>query len=115
VFELDRAGLRQIGSGGIGIGETADLPGGLQVTFRNILQYSQFLVKRDPGTGIMLAAALLIVVGLIPALSSSRRRVWVRAVPADGAGTRLQVAGFALQRRAAFEEEFREIAGELVQ
>ncbi|MDQ4004694.1 MAG: cytochrome c biogenesis protein ResB [Actinomycetota bacterium] len=115
VFELDRAGLRRIDSGGVGIGESAELPGGLTVTFTNILRYSQFLVKRDPGTGIMLLAALLIVAGLIPALSSSRRRVWVRAIPEDGAGTRLQVGGFALQRRAAFEEEFREIAGELVQ
>ncbi len=115
VFELDRAGLRQIASGGIGMGETIELPGGLSLAFTDILEYSQFLVKRDPGTGIMLLAAVLIVAGLVPALSSSRRRVWVRAIPADGAGTRLQVAGFALQRRAAFEEEFREIASELVQ
>jgi cytochrome c biogenesis protein ResB len=61
----------------------------------------------------MLAAALLILVGLVPALYSSRRRVWVRAVRADGEGTLLQVGGFALQRKAAFEDEFRAIAHEL--
>jgi cytochrome c biogenesis protein len=114
VFALDKTGLVRFGkAGGIGLGETATLPNGLEITFRDMREYTQFLVKRDPGTGIMLAAALLLFLGLLPALYSSRRRVWVRAVLVDGTGTRLQVAGFSLQRRAAFEEEFRAIAGEL--
>lgn len=114
VFRLDKTGLQPWLSDGLGLGETAELPGGLEITFRVMREYTQLLVSRDPGTGIMLAAAVLILLGLVPALYSSRRRVWVRAVPADGRGTRLQVAGFALQRKAAFEDEFREIAGELV-
>ena len=97
----------------MGLGQTRRLPGGIEVTFRDLREYTQFLVKRDPGTWIMLAAAALIVGGLIPALYSSRRRVWVRAVPADGEGTLLQIAGFALQRKAAFDDEFAEISGEL--
>ena len=114
VFTLDKTGLRRYGEGGgVGLGQTATLPGGVEVTFRDLLEYTQLLVKRDPGTWIMLLAALLTLAGLLPALYSSRRRVWVRALPADGSGTRLQVAGFALQRRAAFEEEFRSIAGEV--
>jgi cytochrome c biogenesis protein len=115
VYSLDTTGLVKLGEGGgLGLGQTVTLPGGLDVTFRDLREYTQFLVKRDPGTGIMLVAALLMFLGLLPALYSSRRRVWVRAVPVDGTGTRLQVAGFSLQRRAAFEEEFRAIAGELV-
>ncbi|MGH2709873.1 MAG: cytochrome c biogenesis protein ResB [Actinomycetota bacterium] len=115
VFALDRTGLTRFGEGGgVGLGETTALPNGLQITFRALREYTQLLVKRDPGTLIMLAAAILLLAGLIPALYSSRRRVWVRAIPADGEGTRVQVAGFALQRRAAFEDEFRSIAGELV-
>jgi cytochrome c biogenesis protein len=115
VFVLDKTGLVPFGEGGgIGRGQTATLPNGVEISFPELREYTQFLVKRDPGTGIMLVAALLMFAGLLPALYSSRRRVWVRAEPADGAGTRLQVAGFALQRRAAFEEEFRSIAGELV-
>jgi cytochrome c biogenesis protein len=82
----------------------------VELTFAGLREYTQFLVKRDPGIGLMLIAALLVFAGLLPALYSSRRRVWVRA-SADGAGaTRVQVAGFALQRRAAFEDEFRSIA-----
>lgn len=114
VFFLDKTGLQRWGEGGgVGLGETVTFPGGLEITFRDLLEYTQLFVKRDPGTWIMLVAALLTLAGLLPALYSSRRRVWVRAIPADGAGTRLQVAGFALQRRAAFEDEFRSIAGEL--
>jgi cytochrome c biogenesis protein len=114
VFSLDKRGLRRWRSGGIGVGRSVSLPGGLTIAFPELREYTQFLVKRDPGTWVMLAAALLIVLGLVPALYSSRRRVWVRAVAADGDGTLLQVGGFALQRRAAFEEEFRAIADELV-
>ncbi len=113
VFDLDTTGLEPWLDGGLGLGETEELPGGIEITFRDLREYTQLLVKRDPGTGVMLVAAILILVGLIPALGSSRRRVWVRATGADGAGTRLQVGGFALQRRAAFEEEFDDIAQEL--
>ena len=113
VFDLDTTGLEPWLDGGLGLGETAELPGGVEITFRELREYTQLLVKRDPGTGLMLAAAILILVGLVPALASSRRRVWVRATGADGAGTRLQVGGFALQRRAAFAEEFDDIAHEL--
>jgi cytochrome c biogenesis protein len=113
VFRLDTAGLERFAEGGIGLGETRRLPGGIDITFRDLREYTQLLVKRDPGTWIMLLAAALIVAGLLPALYSSRRRVWVRAVPADGEGTLLQVGGFALQRKAAFDDEFAEISGEL--
>src|ERR671919_404806 len=113
VFTLDTTGLEPWLDGGLGLGETTELPGGIQITFRDLREYTQLLVKRDPGTGLMLVAAILLLAGLVPALASSRRRVWVRAVGADGAGTRLQVGGFALQRRAAFAEEFDELAREL--
>jgi cytochrome c biogenesis protein len=114
VFRLDKRGLEPWESGGVGLGQTVELPGGLEITFRELREYTQFLVKRDPGLGVMLAGAVLILLGILPALYSSRRRVWVRAEP-SGTGTRLRVGGFALQRRAAFEEEFRGLVRELVQ
>jgi cytochrome c biogenesis protein ResB len=52
-----------------------------------------------------LAAAILIVLGPLPALYVSRRKVWVRARP-DGRGSILQVGGFALQRKDRFDDEF---------
>jgi cytochrome c biogenesis protein ResB len=64
-----------------------------------------FQVSRDAGVPLALAAAILILVGLLPALYSSRRKVWVRADP-DGDGAVLRVGGLAMQRKPQFEEEF---------
>ncbi|HEX6263510.1 MAG TPA: cytochrome c biogenesis protein ResB [Actinomycetota bacterium] len=113
VFRLEKELLEEYDSGGLALGETVELPGGLEVTFRDLRRYTQLLVKRDPGIGLMLATALLVLVGLVPALYSSRRRIWVRAVPEDG-GTRLEIGGFALQRKAAFDEEFDRLVRDLV-
>ncbi len=114
VFDLDTEGMQRWEEGGVGLGETAELPGGLEISFPELREYTQLFVARDPGTGIVLAAAIVMLAGLIPALFSSRRRVWVRA-EANGEGTRLEVAGFALQRKDAFDEEFRRLSAELVQ
>jgi cytochrome c biogenesis protein len=113
VFSLDKTGLTEWRQGGIGEGETVVLGGGLEISFPQLRQYTQFLVKRDPGVAIVLWSAVLLLVSLLPALYSSRRRVWVR-VEADGGGSRLEVAGFALQRKVAFEEEFDALARDLV-
>jgi cytochrome c biogenesis protein ResB len=50
-------------------------------------------------------AAILIVAGLLAALYTSRRKLWVRIEP-RGEGSRLVVGGFALQRKSQFDEEF---------
>ena len=47
------------------------------------------------GEPLVLAAAILILAGLLPALYSSRRKVWVRADP-DGDGAVLRVGGLAM-------------------
>jgi cytochrome c biogenesis protein ResB len=54
---------------------------------------------------IVLAAAILLLMGLLPALYTSRRKVWVRAEPRHE-GSVLKVGGFALQRKEQFETEF---------
>jgi cytochrome c biogenesis protein len=113
VFTLDKRGLQEWEEGGIGIGQRAELPDGLEISFPELRQYTQFRVARDPGTGVVLGAALLVLAGLIPALYSSRRKLWVRAV-ADGDETLVQLGGVALQRKAAFEDEFQAVARELV-
>jgi cytochrome c biogenesis protein len=113
VFTLDKRELQTWEEGGIGIGRSARLPGGLEISFPELREYTQFRVTRDPGRGIVFGAALLVLAGLIPALYSSRRKLWVRAVP-DGEGTLVQLGGVALQRKAAFEDEFESLARELV-
>jgi cytochrome c biogenesis protein len=120
---LDTTGLDEVTSGIVGAGRTADLDdgaalaegdvaSGATISFPELRQYSVFQVGRDAGVPLVLAAAILVLVGLLPALYSSRRKVWVRADP-DGDGSLLRVGGFAMQRKAQFEEEFDRLVGAL--
>jgi cytochrome c biogenesis protein len=99
-------------------GPSGDLPGSSKVTcphasgpnlltmsFPELRQYSTLQISRDATVPYVLAAAILIVLGLLPALYVSRRKVWVRA-RSDGEGSILQLGGFALQRKDRFDEEF---------
>lgn len=102
-------GLRRVGGGDLraaGMSEFA-VPGvgELRLTFPELRHYTVLLVSRDVGIPVVLAAAILVLVGLIPALSVSRRKVWVRAEAAPG-GALVRIGGFALQRKDAFEDEF---------
>jgi cytochrome c biogenesis protein len=113
---LDTSVMRQAGRGVVGAGQTVDLrtgeapaeaaaPSGLTISFPELRQYSVFQVSRDRGVPLVLLAAILVLLGLLPALYTSRRKVWVRAEP-NGNGTVLKVGGFALQRKPQFDEEF---------
>ena len=55
-------------------------------------------------------AAGLLLLGLVPSLYVTRRRVWVRATPAGPGVTRVELAGLALQGKAAFEAELARLA-----
>jgi cytochrome c biogenesis protein len=96
----------------IGEGEGAEVADGLTVEFADLAMWSGFQVSRQPGRGILLAAAGLILIGLIPSLYAYRRRIWVTAEP-TAEGSEVVVAGVALQRPAAFAEEFAAISTEL--
>ena len=106
VYTLDLRGMTLAETRAVRMGETVQLANGIELTFAGLKQYSVFQVSTNPGSIILLVAAILILVGLIPALYSSRRRVWVRAADRGGV-VRVEIAGQALQRKAAFEEEFR--------
>jgi cytochrome c biogenesis protein len=80
-------------------------PAALTMGFPDLRQYTTLQISHDATVPWVLAAAILIVLGLLPALYISRRKVWVRARP-DGTGSVLQVGGFALQRKDRFDEEF---------
>jgi cytochrome c biogenesis protein len=80
-------------------------PATLTMAFPDLRQYTTLQISHDATVPWVLAAAILIVLGLLPALYISRRKVWVRA-RADGTGSVLQVGGFALQRKDRFDEEF---------
>jgi cytochrome c biogenesis protein len=124
---LETTGMRRQADGVIGAGQTVDLERGcvadgagaqavppgsrcdedpaLTMGFPELRQFSVLQVSRDASLPVVLLAAILILVGLLPALYTSRRKVWIRARPGDR-GTTLQMGGFALQRKPQFEEEF---------
>jgi len=112
VYELDTSSMTAGKDGVMTPGQTVSLPEGVSISFEGLKKYSVFEVAANPGAPILLLAAVLILVGLIPALYSSRRRVWVRAAPHDGVA-RLEIAGQAMQRKAAFEEEFKALVRDL--
>jgi cytochrome c biogenesis protein ResB len=130
---VDARYMRQTASGGVGEGWTVNLrrgcvvdglaggtsgapadiscpdgggPGSLTLGFPELRQYSVLQISHEATVGWVLAAAILIVLGLLPALYVSRRKIWVRARPGSAGGSVLQVGGFALQRQDRFDEEF---------
>lgn len=106
---MDTTGLRRVGGGDLHAAGTSniDVPGAgeLRLSFPELRQYSVLLISRDVGIPVVLAAAILVLVGLIPSLYVSRRKVWIRAEAAPG-GALVEIGGFALQHKDAFEEEF---------
>lgn len=112
IAELDTSRMREWLTGVLGAAETKELGDGLTMSFPDLREYTVLQVSRDRGLWIMLAAAILILVGLLPALYTSRRRIWVNAEP-HGSGAIVRVGGFSLQRRGRFEGEFARLVDEL--
>ena len=83
------------------------------VSFTGLKQYSVFTLARDPGVPVVAVAAGLLLCGLVPSLYVTRRRAWVRAVPDGAGGSRVELAGLALQGKAAFEQELARLAEQI--
>jgi len=102
-----------VGSVALAEGQSATVAeGALTVEFAQLDMWSGFQVSHAPGRGILLAAAVLLLVGLIPSLYAYRRRFWVTARTTDE-GSEVVVAGLALQRAATFDDEFAAVAAAL--
>ncbi len=114
VFTLDYSGLSPAGRPLVlPLGKSGRFPDGLEVDFPSLKQYAVLTLARDPGVPVVAVAAGLILLGLIPSLYVTRRRVWLRASPAgpDAPGSvRVELAGLALQGKLAFVDEFRQLA-----
>jgi cytochrome c biogenesis protein len=115
VFTLDRSRLRLLGDRPVvlGLGDSRKLANGMEVSFTGLKQYSVLTLARDPGVPVVAVAAGLLLLGLVPSLYVTRRRVWVRATPAGPGGTRVELAGLALQGKAAFEAELARLADQV--
>jgi cytochrome c biogenesis protein len=121
VYRLDR---RQIQTGKLKqVGEPKllkpfeawTLDDGTKVEFLGTQPYVVLSVRHDPGSGIMLAGAGFLVVGLMLSLVGRRRRVWFRLIPApDGSSTTggssvMEAGGLPRTDYPGFADEFREL------
>lgn len=114
IYSLDRSRLEPAADRPLLLapGQRATLPGGAQIEFVELRQYSVLTLARDPGVPIVAAAGALLLAGLLPSLYVRRRRVWVRAEPTPD-GTRLRLAGHALQGKQAFTGEFDDLVARI--
>ena len=112
VFTLDRSRLRPLGDRPVLLapGQSRKLANGMTVSFTDLKQYSVLTLAHDPGVPIVAVAAGLLLLGLVPSLYVTRRRVWVRALPDGAGGARVELAGLALQGKPAFEAELARLA-----
>jgi cytochrome c biogenesis protein len=121
VYRLDqrqiRTGkLKQVGEPKLlRIGEAWALDDGTKVEFLGTRPYVTLSVRHDPGSGIMLAGAGSLVVGLMLSLTGRRRRVWFRLIPApDGSSTTggssvMEAGGLPRTDYPGFPAEFRDL------
>jgi cytochrome c biogenesis protein len=112
VFTLDHSRLRPLGDRPLllGPGQSGKRANGMVVSFTGLKQYSVFTLARDPGVPVVAVGAALLLLGLVPSLYVTRRRVWVRATPAGPGTSRVELAGLALQGKPAFEGELARLA-----
>jgi cytochrome c biogenesis protein len=96
-------------------GQTWKLPHGLgSITFVGYKQWVSLTATYDPGQDAALVCAVLALLGILLSFLVRRRRVFVRAVAADGGGSVLTIGGLArTDATGGFEEEFVELAAEL--
>jgi cytochrome c biogenesis protein len=87
VYALPVASLKNVGRHQLTPGQSWTLADGTRVTFAGLDQWATFQIAHDPGSTVVLVAAVFIVLGLLSSLWVRRRRLWVRAVPAAAAAT----------------------------
>ena len=117
VYTLPVANLKNIGTTQLTPGKTWRLKDGSSVTFVSVQQWATFQVAHDPGTSIVLVAAVFIVAGLLVSLRVRRRRLWVRARPgasrASAGATVVEAGGLARSDADGFTAEFDQLVQRL--
>lgn len=81
-------------------GESWELDDHTSVKFEGYADYATLEVRHDPGEIIVLVAAVAVLVGLLPALTIKRRRIWLRF------GDTVEAGGLARTEFEGFSDEF---------
>lgn len=86
------------------------LPGGMTLTVDDVRQFATFQIKSDPYKGLVLVAAVLLLMGLVTSLRVRRRRIWLRAGRGSDGRTLVEVGGLSRSEGDRFAAEFDDVA-----
>lgn len=114
VARLDTSKMTSEGTNLIRPGEVAQLSDGSTVAFIELRRWVGFQMSYRPAVPFMLLGALMMLLGLIPALYAYRRRLWIQAEETDSGDTLVTVAGRAFQRVESFEDEHQDLVRQLL-
>jgi cytochrome c biogenesis protein len=119
IFEVDQSlvdsgKLKRVARANLKPGQEISLDDGTKVRFDGVELWVNLQVSHDPTEGWVLIFAIALVAGLGTSLVIRRRRLWVRAAPADDGGTVVEVGGLARTDRAGYGEQFDRLAAELL-
>ncbi len=112
---LETEGMELAATAFVRLGETVEVADGVEVSFPELRTWAGFQVSYRPTVPLLLGGALLLLLGLIPALYAYRRRLWVEVVDGEHGGTLVTVAGRTFQRADAFAGEFADVAGRIAE
>lgn len=108
VYTLKTEAMEQIGLRALIPGQTWDFGQG-EIEFTGWQRWASFQIAFDPGKEAALAAAVIATVGLTISLFTRRRRVWVKAQPADNGSTLVRSAGLSKSEAADVSDDVREV------
>jgi cytochrome c biogenesis protein len=74
--------------------------------------YTGLQIARDPGVPLVIAAAVLMILGLMVAFFSSHRQIWIR-IDQQGGCTRLSIAGRTHKNAVGLERDIKHLLAEL--
>ncbi|MGQ0778933.1 MAG: cytochrome c biogenesis protein ResB [Pseudonocardiales bacterium] len=111
---VDSGRLKQVARQNLRPGEQLSLPDATTVRFDGVTRFVSLQVSYDPAQLWVLGFAVLVLGGLGLSLSVKRRRLWLRATPAEPDGTVVELGGLARTEAAGYGEEFDRIAADLL-
>lgn len=111
--QIASGALAQVAAANLSIGQSMTLPDRTVVTFTGYKQWASLQVSHDPTQGLLLGAAVAMVLGLLGSLAVKRRRLWLRITAGPGGLTLVEVGGLARSDTGNFTEEFQALAERL--
>lgn len=78
-----------------------------------LVPYSGFSVKYDPGVWFIWLGCTLMVLGFLVTFYASHQKAWLRLIPLDKGRTRLELAGSANKNRFGLRRKIERLAGQL--